>query len=139
MSKIFLYAHGGSGNHGCEAIVRSTADILNNKDLCLISGRPEEDVRYGLTEVCSVMKDRNDAFAQKDLAFFKAYFALKLKKDFVPMDKLEFREAFSNIHKGDIALSIGGDNYCYANVLKYVMLHDLLKKRGAKRRTWPGR
>ena len=24
MNKIYMYAHGGSGNHGCEAIVRST-------------------------------------------------------------------------------------------------------------------
>ena len=26
---INLYYHGGSANHGCEAIVRSTAKILN--------------------------------------------------------------------------------------------------------------
>ena len=31
MSRIFLYAHGGSGNHGCEAIVRSTIKILKNQ------------------------------------------------------------------------------------------------------------
>ena len=30
MAKIYMYAHGGSGNHGCEAIVRSTCDMLNN-------------------------------------------------------------------------------------------------------------
>ena len=31
MSKIVLYSHGGSGNHGCEAIVRGTYKILNGK------------------------------------------------------------------------------------------------------------
>ena len=30
MSNIYLYAHGGSGNHGCEAIVRSTLDLLKD-------------------------------------------------------------------------------------------------------------
>ena len=30
MNKIYMYAHGGSGNHGCEAIVRSTLKILND-------------------------------------------------------------------------------------------------------------
>lgn len=28
MKKFFLYGHNGSGNHGCEAIVRSTCKIL---------------------------------------------------------------------------------------------------------------
>ena len=30
MSNIYLYAHGGSENHGCEAIVRSTLDLLKD-------------------------------------------------------------------------------------------------------------
>ncbi len=136
MSRIFLYAHGGSGNHGCEAIVRSTADILKCANLCLISANPEEDAFYGLDDVCTIIKDRNDAFAKKDFDFFKAYVALKLKKNYIPMDKLEYRAAFSNIKKGDIALSIGGDNYCYADVQKYMMLHDALIKRGAKTVLW---
>ena len=36
------------------------------------------------------------------------------------------------MNPGDIALSIGGDNYCYADVKKYVMLHSLMKEKGAK-------
>mgnify|MGYP000747910107 CR=1 FL=1 len=28
--KIVLYGNGGSGNHGCEAIVRSTLDLLKD-------------------------------------------------------------------------------------------------------------
>ena len=47
LSKIFLYAHGGSGNHGCEAIVRATARILQGNELYLISSKPEEDRYYG--------------------------------------------------------------------------------------------
>ncbi|MBE6985058.1 MAG: polysaccharide pyruvyl transferase family protein [Ruminococcaceae bacterium] len=136
MSRIFLYAHGGSGNHGCEAIVRSTADMLNGKNFYLISGRPDEDRFYGIAELCDIIKDRSDNFEKKSLDFLKAYIALKLKKDFIPMDKLQYKAAFSNIKKGDIALSIGGDNYCYADVNKYIMLHDMLKKRGAKTVFW---
>ena len=30
--KFFLYGHNGSGNHGCEAIVRSTCKILNENN-----------------------------------------------------------------------------------------------------------
>ena len=52
------------------------------------------------------------------------------------MDKLWYAEAFSLIRKGDIALSIGGDNYCYADLNKYIMFHDMLKDRGAKTILW---
>lgn len=136
MPKIFLYAHGGSGNHGCEAIVRSTVKILNQDDITLISSRPDEDRKYGLDKLCTIKKDTNDNFSKNNLDFLKAYLALKLKKDYIPMEKLRYKDAFDTISNGDIALSIGGDNYCYADVEKYVMMHDMLKERGAKTVLW---
>ena len=136
MSNIFLYAHGGSGNHGCEAIVRSTVDILSAKRPTLISGNPEEDRKYGLDELCVLVKDRSARLNRRSLGFVKAYAALKLRGDYIPMDKLWYEAAFYGVRKGDVALSIGGDNYCYADVNKYVMLHDMLKDRGAKTVLW---
>lgn len=136
MKRVFLYAHGGSGNHGCEAIVRSTADLLNNPGLTLISSNPEEDLRYGVGEICTIIKDRNGKLNKKSIGFLKAYAALKVKKDYIPMDKLWYEDGFRHIRKGDIALSIGGDNYCYADVKKYVMQHDMMKKKGAKTVLW---
>ena len=56
MAKIYMYAHGGSGNHGCEAIVRSTCDMLNNPlwdEILLISSKTEEDIKYGLDKICT--------------------------------------------------------------------------------------
>ena len=29
------------------------------------------------------------------------------------MEKLRYKKSFDNIKRGDLALSIGGDNYCY--------------------------
>ena len=136
MSNIFLYAHGGSGNHGCEAIIRSTVDILGAEKPTLISGKPEEDRNYGLDELCVLVKDRSETLNKRSVAFLKAYGALKLRGDYIPMDKLWYADAFSQIRKGDIALSVGGDNYCYADVNKYVMLHDMLKDRGTKTVLW---
>lgn len=136
MSNVFLYAHGGSGNHGCEAIIRSTVDILSAKRPTLISGNPEEDRKYGLDELCTLVKDRSARLNRRSFGFVKAYTALKLRGDYIPMDKLWYEVAFSGVRKGDIALSVGGDNYCYADVNKYVMLHDMLKDRGAKTVLW---
>ena len=136
MSKIVLYSHGGSGNHGCEAIVRSTINLLNRDDIILISSKPEEDKYYGLDKLCRIIRDRSFKLNKKSFAFIKAYLSLKLKGDYIPMDKLWYAEAFSTVKTGDIALSIGGDNYCYADVNKYAMLHDMLKERGAKTVLW---
>lgn len=136
MKKVFLYAHGGSANHGCEAIVRSTADMLCGNEITLLTCRPEEDRKYGLDSICTLVKDRSAHLKKNSLSFLSAYMALKLRKDYIPMDKLWYKEAFSQIHKGDLALSIGGDNYCYADVEKYTILHDMIKKRGAKTVLW---
>ena len=136
MADIYLYAHGGSGNHGCEAIVRSTAYILKKEGLHLISSNPQEDTFYGLNEIVDIILDTDGNISRRSIAFLKAYVSLKIYKDFIPMDKLRYKAAFGHICKGDIALSIGGDNYCYADVYKYTMLHDMAKQSGAKTVLW---
>ena len=136
LSKVFLYAHGGSGNHGCEALVRSTIKLLNSADVTLISTRPDEDIKYGIDHICTIIKETNENFKKISLDFAKAYLALKVKNNPRPMEKLRYKDAFDHIKKGDIALSIGGDNYCYADVDKYIMMHEMLKKRGAKTVLW---
>lgn len=138
MSKIYMYAHGGSGNHGCEAIVRSTVGMLKdklNKEMVLISAKPQEDKKYGIDKLCNILLDK-EPYSKNSLAFLKAYLTLKLTKDYIPMDKMEYKTTFDNIDNGDIALSIGGDNYCYKNVAVYGMMHDMLLKRGARTVLW---
>lgn len=136
MSRVFMYAHGGSGNHGCEAIVRSTARILTGNQLFLISSKPEEDEKYGISPIATLIKDVDGGISRASLDFVKAYAALKFQKDFIPMEKLRYKHAFDHVKKGDIALSIGGDNYCYADVYKYTMFHEMAKQRGAKTVLW---
>ena len=50
MNRIALYSHGGSANHGCEAIVRSLvsslADEFPGERFSLVSLRKEEDEKY---------------------------------------------------------------------------------------------
>ena len=43
MKNCFLYSHGGSGNHGCEAIVRGTQKIIGKEDMMAYSLNKEED------------------------------------------------------------------------------------------------
>ena len=138
MKNIFLYAHGGSKNHGCEAIVRSTLGILQHDGtfhFTLISKKPEEDMEYGVDQLCEVIQEQ-EQYSRFTPNFAKAYMHLKLTKDYIPLDKLYYKKAFDHVSKGDIALSIGGDNYCYADVKRYTMMHDMLLQRGAKTVLW---
>ena len=48
--KIVLYGNGGSGNHGCEAIVRGTFELLQESFL-IASEAVEEDKKYGLEKL----------------------------------------------------------------------------------------
>ena len=46
--KTVLYMHGGSGNHGCEALVRTTAQIIKNavnSDVVLWSQAPSKSLQ----------------------------------------------------------------------------------------------
>ncbi|MFR1801160.1 MAG: polysaccharide pyruvyl transferase family protein [Faecalispora jeddahensis] len=53
---VRLYAHGGSGNHGCEAIVRTTVKMLESPAV-LATTAPEEDRRYGVEEAVTLLPD----------------------------------------------------------------------------------
>ncbi len=138
MMKAVLYAHGGSGNHGCEAIVRSTAEILKEtfkEKPLLVTDRIDEDMLYGVNIVCDVIKS-SKGIKKASPAFIKAYLNLKFKKSTRAMDALLYRNGVAAAKKGDIAFSIGGDNYCYKNLNHYMMLHEEYKKRGVKTVLW---
>ena len=83
MKKFFLYGHNGSGNHGCEAIVRSTCKILRegfgDVDITLASGNTSEDREYGLDKVTGLVNEQNPV-SKISMPYINAYLNLKLKK-----------------------------------------------------------
>lgn len=135
MKNIIMYAHGGSGNHGCEAIVRSTAAMFPGRRLTLMSRAVGEDEEFGISEICGIKPEFGN-YRRLSPEYLSAYLALKLKKDYVPLDMVACHEPLRSVKKGDIALSIGGDNYCYQDVRGYIYLHGLYRKRGAKTVLW---
>ena len=56
--EYLMYMHAGSGNHGCEAIVRSLTGILGGRPVVL-SNNPGEDERAGLGDICDVIPTRH--------------------------------------------------------------------------------
>lgn len=132
--KILLYPHGGSKNHGCEAIVRATSRITG-AEMVLASSAPAEDIHYGLDKLCTIIRDKNDIlkFSPDYLA---AAFRFHFGKDKAAFDKLVFMPLLEAAENCDYALSIGGDNYCYGEQFLMYNINRELRKRGIKTVLW---
>ena len=110
MHKILLYPHGGSGNHGCEAIVRSTMLLLRPGQGVLFSSACGEDRRYGLEQVVRVLPEQRPIRRCSS-----GYAGAWLRRRVLGVRDAFDRLAFGGIVKegADLALCSGGDNYCY--------------------------
>ena len=130
-----FYAHAGSGNHGCEAIVRSSAVILK-EDIILHSMRPKEDRAWGLEEIVTIHTDREIPTKKYSLPWFLSRVQTKLTGSFLQEFAYRKGELLAQAKPGDIWFSIGGDNYCYPGTELLAAENQLLKKRGAKTVLW---
>ena len=110
--RIGLYAHGGSGNHGCEALVRSTMRFLGEHEYTLFSECPEEDYRYGLGELASIVPSQNDM--PRGLGLLAYYIRMKITLNDSVYWRMRYNDFTKKIKGLDLAVAIGGDNYCYS-------------------------
>lgn len=135
--KILLYAHGGSKNHGCEAIVRSTKLLLTMADhITLLSYNPEEDLYYKLDNLVDIYREINPV-KKNNIDFICAYVEQKLFKNYHRMDALQHKEAIEKLDDDyDYALFIGGDNYCYSDVKNYAYINHYVRKKVRKTVLW---
>ena len=128
--KIVLYMHAGSGNHGCEAIVNSLCRMLP-KPAILMTNRPKEDETYSLKELCSSFVQEKSI--EKNV-FVHTWYYLKRKLLHDPDCFMEYRYqdiCGKNLHR--LNISIGGDNYCYDNMLdRLFSANRMFHKQGAK-------
>lgn len=134
---IKLYYHGGSENHGCEAIVRATVKILKSeKNTVLYSTNSDEDIRYGLKEICEIAQDSYVTVKRNSFKYIRLAVASKLQKNEYPFIRYGHKKFFDSISSKDICLSIGGDNYCYRGVENLGFYHKAIKKQNGKTVLW---
>lgn len=130
---INLYYHGGSENHGCEAIVRSTAKMLNTQ-LTLWSTAPDADIAYGVDGIVNVVEDTKQPPTGARLFEFKVHHKLT-GSDYL-YTKFEHEALFSSVRPGDICFSIGGDNYCYGGKEYLGYYNRIIHEKGGKTVFW---
>lgn len=133
--KTNLYAHTGSGNHGCEALVRSTAKLLDRMPTLFSTGY-DEDIQIGISEIANVQRDTVVSVPRRSAAYVAAACQTKLTKRTTLFTQFARRDLLDAVQSGDLCLSIGGDNYCYAGTEILGDLNTLFKKKGAKTVLW---
>ena len=128
-NKLIVYMHAGSGNHGCEAIVNSLCHMIKEK-VKLVSYFGEEDERYSLKELCEIRGERR--FENHKAAHVLYYGYRKLTGDKESFIRYRYGEVFKK-EAAPLAISIGGDNYCYENMLGDLRLaNSAFNRRGTR-------
>lgn len=134
MKNAYLFGHTGSVNRGCEAIVRSTAAILEQAGFSKISlmvYNPEYDIKLGLDRRVQMLRYAKHSFAAKAVCgvawrYFRLLFpeVLRAKAD-LKLSKTE-----------TTIFNIGGDTYCYEFPHKLVARNIAIHKKGLQNVFW---
>ena len=134
--KKILYAHAGSGNHGCEAIVRSSVKMIG-EDACLFSVNPDQDREYGIGEiVADIQHDFDRPIKRYTLPWLISGICGKLTGSVCAEVYFMKKGLVDAVGAGDVAFSIGGDNYCYPGTDVLGAQNSLFRKKGAKTVLW---
>lgn len=133
---VLLYGNGTAGNHGCEAITRGTIAVLGGEhDYIVHSAGREDDIRYGLDQLAQILPAAEPV--KKDLRFLLAYLKMKLTGVYTDMDGLSHVPGIRRAARTcGVALSVGGDNYCYPGTSIYGWLNREYRRNGVKTVLW---
>lgn len=125
---IICYAHGGSDNHGCEAIIRGTKENTT-QSILVYSSNLLADQNYGLGEMSELRSDSYKRYHHPMKWFFTKMAAVVLKKtsSFYLIDgKTE-----------GVYLFVGGDNYCYPGLLPFILkVNEKIRSQGNRTVLW---
>lgn len=132
MKKILLYNHGGCENRGCEAIVRSTAELFSQKaEIELASDQAAYDSSVGL-DVKRVFASQISPYSL-DRLINSVAFRLGASRE------SEVARKYAPVIRAGrtrVCLSIGGDTYCYGRPEHLIVINKRLKKAGAPMALW---
>lgn len=126
---ILLFANGSCQNHGCEAIRETTVELLGSKNQYYIgttnstydSVRPNlELIPYSFKKTYTIMQ--------------RVLCRLKLMKN--PKGKLHLDQFNDYFRRCDLAVSVGGDNYCYEDSDWLYYLHEMAVMHGKPSILW---
>ncbi len=129
-----MYLHGGSGNHGCEAIINSTCRMLEEIPKLLVTNSEEEDRFYSLAPLCDILQERK--IAEHFFAHVWYYAWRKVFHDPESFMRYRFKEVLGK-NLAPLYLSVGGDMYCYElSKREAIVANSTFNRAGAKTILW---
>ena len=102
MYKLFI--HAGSENHGCEAIVRTTVQMLDTS-VMLYSRNPEADMKYGIEKICALKFDKHTLLRKGTWEWGLSALQTKITGKIDLSIKYQYQNLIANINAEDICLS----------------------------------
>lgn len=137
MTKVVLFGHGGSGNRGCEAIIRGTSSIIKKNvedaNITVVSNRAYEDVNAKIDTI-------DHLESSKMLTrYTPIWVANVLTRRFLKPDYVWhylYKSIFKVAEDSDICMSIGGDNYCYGKPRSQYYINRKIKRLNKKLVFW---
>lgn len=137
MKKYYLHSNGDAKNHGCEAIIRGTAKILNlnknNSDYA--SNDQSAELEYGLDEIVNIVPITRRIPKKGTLDDYFTILIRRLSPDYYSQRIVG--DAIKKSENHSISIALGGDNYCYAQSYKYLaFINKAIKKKGIKSILW---
>lgn len=134
MIKMMLYNHGGSGNRGCEAIVRSTTALFAGKaQAFLVSDAPQEDRVQRLDGVHRVVSSIISPYSLRRV-INAIGFRLGMPREQEVARK--YGPTLDTGKRSGICLSIGGDTYCYGHQEHLQVINRRLRRAGRPMVLW---
>lgn len=123
-----MFANGSSENHGCEAIKKATISILG-------------DNQYFIGTTNINYESTGDGIQYIQYSFQKKYSIItrvlcRLGLMHNPKGRLELDQFVPFFESCDVALSVGGDNYCYGDNDWLYYLHEMALKAGKPTILW---
>lgn len=132
--KVYIPFHIGSGNRGCEGILRGTANILRlSKENILASDRDKSD--FELDQELKLNDIADLKVKSKRGLILKAMGKLNINMEAYYVSP--FKSFFETANADSLCFFTGGDLFCYVNTVKEnCFLLDYLTNKGIKSILW---
>lgn len=132
--RLVMYLHGGSGNHGCEAIVNSTCHMIEDIPKLLVTNSEKEDKYYSVAPLCDILQERK--IAEHFFAHVWYYVWRMVFHDPESFMRYRFRDVLKK-NLAPLYVSIGGDMYCYELSKKEaIVANSTFNRAGTKTVLW---
>lgn len=129
-----MYLHGGSANHGCEAIVNSTCHMISDLPKLLVTNSEKEDRAYSLEPLCDILQERK--IDEHFIAHVWYYGWRAIFHDPESFMRYRFRDVLGK-KLAPLYVSIGGDMYCYdVSQKEAILANRTFNRAGAKTVLW---